>query len=158
MVSEDWESVRSIYEEGIQTGNATFQQTAPSWEEWDQSHVKELRYVACINEQVVGWVALSPTSSRCVYQGVAEVSIYISEIARGNGIGSKLLEMLIDGSEEKGYWTLQAGIFPENIPSLQLHKNFGFIEVGRRVRIGQLNGVWRDVLLIERRSKKVGID
>jgi phosphinothricin acetyltransferase len=158
MVAEDWELVRSIYEEGIQTGNATFQQKAPSWEEWDQSHLKELRYVACLNEQVVGWVALSPTSSRCVYQGVAEVSIYISEIARGNGIGSKLLKMLIDKSEEKGYWTLKAGIFPENLSSLQLHKNFGFIEVGRRVRIGQLNGVWRDVLLIERRSKKIGID
>lgn len=154
MITEDWESVRSIYEEGILTGNATFQVTVPSWEEWNRNHCKGLRFVARVNGKVLGWIALSPISSRCVYQGVAEVSVYISKDARGMGIGSRLLEILIEQSEEKGYWTLQSGIFPENTASLQLHKKYGFVVVGKREKIGQLNGVWRDVLLVERRSKK----
>ena len=154
MITEDWESVRSIYEEGILTGNATFQVTVPSWEEWNRNHRKGLRFVARVNGEVLGWIALSPISSRCVYQGVAEVSVYISKDARGMGIGSRLLEILIEQSEEKGYWTLQSGIFPENTASLQLHKKYGFVVVGKREKIGQLNGVWRDVLLVERRSKK----
>lgn len=158
MLTKDWESIRSIYEEGIFTGNATFQVTVPSWEEWNQNHLKELRLVARVNGEVLGWVALSPISSRCVYRGVAEVSVYISKNARGMGIGSKLLEILVEQSEKKGYWTLQAGIFPENIASLQLHKKYNFVVVGKREKIGKLNGVWRDVLLLERRSKNNGLD
>ena len=154
MFAEDWDSVSSIYEEGILTGNATFQETVPSWEEWDENHLKGLRFVARVNGKVLGWTALSAISSRCVYKGVAEVSVYISKDARGMGIGSRLLERLIEQSEEKGYWTLQSGIFPENEASLQLHKKYGFIVVGKREKIGKLNGVWRDVLLLERRSTK----
>lgn len=154
MIAEDWGSVSAIYEEGILTGNATFQETVPSWEEWDESHLKGLRFVARVNGKVLGWTALSPISSRCVYKGVAEVSVYISKDARGMGIGSRLLERLIEQSEEKGYWTLQSGIFPENEASLQLHKKYGFVVVGKREKIGKLNGVWRDVLLLERRSTK----
>lgn len=155
MCENDWEDVRRIYLEGIRTGNATFQQDAPSWEEWDQGHVPECRWVARTQGTVIGWAALSPTSNRCVYAGVAEVSVYVSEHHRGSGVGRHLLKRIIEDSEEYGYWTLQSGIFPENKASLELHRKFGFREVGRRERIGQMNGVWRDVLLLERRSEVV---
>jgi L-amino acid N-acyltransferase YncA len=156
MQREDWEQVRNIYLEGIATGNATFQKEAPTWEEWDKGHTTRCRLVARTEGAVVGWAALSHISSRSVYAGVAEVSIYVSQKVKGMGIGSKLLKSLIECSEQEGYWMLQSGIFPENIASLLLHKKYGFREVGRRERIGKLDGVWRDTLLLERRSKVVG--
>ncbi|MGJ7921674.1 N-acetyltransferase family protein [Neobacillus sp. LXY-4] len=157
MLQEDWEQVRNIYQEGIATGNATFQKEAPSWEDWNNSHLSECRLVARSEGKVLGWAALSPVSSRCVYAGVAEVSIYVSQSWNGKGIGSKLLESLIQISEKSGYWTLQSGIFPENVSSLKLHLKYGFREVGRRERIGKMDGVWRDTILLERRSKVVGM-
>ncbi|WP_035179345.1 GNAT family N-acetyltransferase [Alkalihalobacterium bogoriense] len=158
MKREDWNLVKKIYNEGIATGNATFQTEAPSWEEWDDSHLSECRIVAKLGEEVVGWAALSPVSSRCVYAGVAEVSVYVSQTKAGKGIGSQLLDCLIKQSEENGYWTLQAGIFPENLGSLQLHKKLGFREIGRREKVGKMAGIWRDVLLLERRSQNVGVN
>ncbi len=158
MVPEDWEDVRRIYLEGIDTGNATFQQEAPSWTEWNETHITTCRLVARSASAVLGWAALSPTSGRCVYGGVAEVSIYVSQINRGKGIGSRLLNALIEESEQNGFWTLQAGIFPENSASLKLHKAFRFRAVGRRERIGKMNGMWRDIILLERRSHVVGMD
>ena len=153
----DWGAVRAIYCEGIATGNATFETDAPAWEAWDKGHLRACRLVARADDQVVGWAALSPVSGRCVYAGVAEVSIYVSASARGQGIGRALLAALVEASERAGLWTLQAGIFPENAASLALHRAHGFREVGRRERIGQMNGVWRDVVFMERRSKVVGI-
>ncbi|MBM7651762.1 phosphinothricin acetyltransferase [Neobacillus cucumis] len=158
MQREHWDQIREIYLEGIATGNATFQKVAPSWEEWDSSHVKECRLVARLEEKVLGWAALTPVSGRCVYAGVAEVSIYVSQSNYGKGIGSRLLNSLIEQSEQNGFWTLQSGIFPENVASLKLHSKHGFREVGRRERIGKMDGVWRDTVLLERRSNKVGIN
>lgn len=158
MLPEDWEQVREIYLEGIATGDATFQKEAPSWEEWDNSHMLEYRIVARSEGKVLGWAALSPVSSRCVYAGVAEVSVYVSQISKGKGIGSVLLKSLIEKSEVNGIWTLQSGIFPENVSSLKVHYKNGFREVGRRERIGKMDGVWRDTILLERRSKKVGVN
>jgi phosphinothricin acetyltransferase len=157
MLPEDWEEVREIYIEGMATGNATFQKQAPTWAEWDMSHKPECRIVARFEGEILGWAALSPVSSRWVYNGVAEVSIYVSQRYRGKGIGNRLLNSLITTSEENGYWTLQSGIFPENISSMALHKKYGFREVGRRERIGKMDGIWRDTILLERRSKTVGI-
>ena len=149
---DDWDEVRGIYLEGIATGNATFETTAPSWEEWNASHLPHSRLVTRTNNEVAGWAALSPVSRRAVYAGVAEVSIYVKSALRGKGIGRGLLAELIVESEAHGIWTLQAGIFPENEQSLILHKQAGFREIGRRERIGHLNGTWRDVILLERRS------
>ena len=153
----DWLQVHAICLEGIATGNATFEQGAPTWEQWDESHVAEARLVARSTASVLGWAALSRVSSRCAYAGVAEVSIYIGQSSRGQGIGSALLAALVRASEEQGIWTLQAGIFPENAASLALHRRHGFREIGRRERIGQMDGVWRDVILLERRSSVVGV-
>jgi L-amino acid N-acyltransferase YncA len=147
----DWESVRSIYLEGIATGNATFETAAPSWDDWDANHLRCCRLVAREGGSVVGWVV----SGRAVYKGVAEVSVYVARSAQGKGIGRSLLDRLIEESEREGIWTLQAGIFPENEVSIELHKKLGFREVGRRERIGQLSGEWRDVVLMERRSAAV---
>jgi L-amino acid N-acyltransferase YncA len=158
MIPADWKQVKSIYLEGIATGNATFQHEAPSWGNWNDGHLSDCRYVARAEGKVVGWTALSPISSRCIYSGVAEISVYVSECEKGMGVGSKLVKTLIENSEQKGFWTLQAGIFPENIPSLKLHHTLGFREVGLRERIGKMNGVWRDVLLLERRSKIIGVN
>jgi L-amino acid N-acyltransferase YncA len=158
MQPEDWKQVREIYIEGISTGNATFQKEAPSWEEWNNNHLLECRIVARSGDKVLGWTALSPVSSRCVYAGVAEVSIYVCQNSQGKGIGNKLLKSLTEKSEQSGFWTLQSGIFPENISSLKLHHTFGFRKVGRRERIGKMEGIWRDVILLERRSNEVGID
>ena len=158
MTSSDWDTVKVIYEEGIATGNATFQQSAPTWEEWDNSHLAHSRLVAKDGDNIVGWAALTPVSGRCVYAGVAEVSVYVSDKARGNGLGKRLLQKLIEESEANGIWTLQAGIFPENIPSIKLHEACGFRIFGKRERIGKMNGVWRDNLVLERRSKTVGIN
>jgi len=157
MQASDWKGVRAIYLEGVATGNATFETEAPSWEEWDGRHLRGCRLVAKHNGQVVGWAALTPVSSRCVYAGVAEVSIYVAKAAQRQGIGRALLKELVKESERAGLWTLQSGIFPENEVSIALHRSCEFREVGRRERIGRLNGAWRDVVLMERRSKVVGI-
>lgn len=157
MRAEDWGQVRSIYLEGIATGHATFETDAPAWEAWDAGHLREPRLVARDGAEVLGWAALSPVSSRCVYGGVAEVSVYVGESGRGRGVGRALLEALVAESERRGIWTLQAGVFPENAASVRIHLRCGFREVGRRERIGKLKGVWRDTLLLERRSKKAGL-
>ena len=162
MKDEDWEQVRAIYLEGIATGDATFETDAPSWEKWNAGHLRECRLVARSGSgssgRVIGWAALSPVSDRCVYAGVAEVSVYVGEKGRGRGTGRALLEALVEASEKRGIWTLQAGVFPENIASVKLHLKCGFREVGRRERLGKRDGAWRDVLLLERRSESVGVD
>ncbi len=152
MRPHDWTAVRAIYLEGIATGNATFEQSAPEWEKWDAGHLPGARIVARFKGEVVGWAALSAVSSRCVYAGVAEVSIYVAESARGRGVGRQLMARLIAESEAADIWTLQAGIFPENVASITLHLRSGFRIVGQRERLGQMNGRWRDVVLMERRS------
>jgi phosphinothricin acetyltransferase len=157
MLPEHWPSVKKIYEEGIATGNATFQTTAPDWQEWDAGHVKNSRLVCIENNEVQGWAALTAVSGRCVYAGVAEVSVYVAAAARGKGIGKKLLQALIEESEKNNFWTLQAGIFPENKNSVKIHEDCGFRVIGRREKIGQMNGIWRDTLLLERRSTITGI-
>jgi L-amino acid N-acyltransferase YncA len=157
ILPSDWKAVKQIYKEGIATGNATFQQEAPEWEEWDNSHLQHSRIIAKENGTILGWAALTPVSGRCVYAGVAEVSVYVSDKARGKGLGKQLLKKLIEESEANNIWTLQAGIFPENIPSIKIHEDGGFHILGTRERIGQMNGIWRDTILMERRSKIVGI-
>jgi phosphinothricin acetyltransferase len=152
---EDWPEVATIFEEGIRTGNATFETEVPSWEAWDAAH-PELRLVAEIDRELAGWAAASPVSDRCCYRGVAEVSVYVTARFRGHGVGRALLEELALRSEAAGIWTLQAGIFPENKASLRLHLGCGFRVVGVRERLGELDGVWRDVLFLERRSRVVG--
>jgi L-amino acid N-acyltransferase YncA len=156
MAARDWEMVRSIYLEGIATGNATFETAAPDWETWDAAHLPEARLVARCGDSIAGFAALSPVSRRAVYRGVAEASVYVSSAHRGKGVGRALLVALIETSEKSGIWTLQAGIFPENVQSLALVKACGFRVVGRRERIGQHGGIWRDVLLMERRSQVAG--
>jgi L-amino acid N-acyltransferase YncA len=155
MQAEDWPMVRAIYEEGIATRNATFEIAAPEWDAWDANHLAICRFVAREAGRVIGWAALSPASRRAVYAGVAEVSIYVTEATRGRGVGKMLLQTLAEASEEAGIWTLQTSVFPENIASLALHQACGFRIVGRRERIAQLDGVWRDTVLIERRSDKI---
>lgn len=155
LLPSDWDSVKSIYEKGIATGNATFQTSAPTWEEWDSSHLGTCRIVVQESGKVVGWAALTPVSSRCVYAGVAEVSVYVDPEQSGKGIGLSLLEKLVALSEVEGIWTLQAGIFPENIGSLRIHEKAGFRMLGVREKIGKQNGVWRDTVLLERRSKTI---
>jgi len=158
MLNTDWPSVKKIYEEGLATGNASFQTTAPDWNEWNESHVNSCRLVALENEAILGWAALTAVSGRCVYAGVGEVSVYIAQQSRGIGIGKILLQSLIDESEKNNFWTLQSGIFPENKPSIRIHEELGFRLIGSRQKIGKMNGVWRDTLLFERRSPKIGID
>ena len=157
MTERDWEVVREIYLQGIATGNATFEKSVPDWKEWDQRHLSVCRLIALWDEKVVGWSALSRVSSRCVYEGVAEVSIYVASNARGHGIGCTLLSALVEASEQNGIWTLQAGIFPENAASINLHKWAGFRIVGTRERIGFMDGRWRDTVLMERRSAVAGV-
>lgn len=159
MSERDRERVRAIYAEGIATGDATFETEAPAWEQWDAAHLPFARLVARSPDGVVeGWAALSPVSSRCVYAGVAEVSVYVGARARGRGVGRALLEALVRASEEAGVWTLQAGVFPENEASVRAHERCGFRLIGRRERVGKLKGVWRDTLLLERRSAVVGVE
>ncbi|BBF42384.1 phosphinothricin N-acetyltransferase [Lachnospiraceae bacterium KM106-2] len=159
MESKDWEQVRKIYIEGIQTQNATFQTEAPSYESWDQGHLKECRYVARSKDAVLGWIALSPTSSRCCYAGVVEVSIYIGEKYQGMGIGTALMKQVVLDSEKDGIWSLYSAIIKENQASIALHKKCGFREIGTREMISKMpNGIWHDVVLMERRSKVVGIE
>ena len=155
MTAADWPAVKRIYEEGIVTGFATFETEAPSYEEWDASHLAVCRFVY-VNDrgEVLGWIVLSPVSDRCVYGGVVEETVYVSEKARGQGVASALFDALIPASEAEGFWTLQAGMFPENEASIKVHEKAGFRAIGRREKIGQMNGVWRDTLLLERRSPK----
>ena len=154
MKASDWQQVSQIYLEGINTGIATFQSDIPLWDEWDNGHVDTCRLVAKSGDIVMGWVALSPVSGRCVYAGVAEVSVYIGERYKGMGIGKALLNELIPLSEDNGFWTLQAGIIRENTASRELHKKCGFREIGFRERVGRMpDGKWYDVILMERRSK-----
>jgi len=157
MLPEHWKEVAAIYKQGIATGMATFEMSVPSWDSWDGNHMKECRSIAKKGDKVIGWAALSNVSSRCVYGGVAEVSVYVATENRGQGIGEILLRNLIDQSEKTGIWTLQSGIFPENKGSIELHAKAGFRKIGYRERIGQLEGEWRDNILMERRSKKVGL-
>jgi L-amino acid N-acyltransferase YncA len=151
----DWPEVWRIYGEGIATGNATFETEVPSWEAWDAAHLAEHRFVAERDERVCGWIAAAPVSSRCCYGGVAEISVYVGEDARGQGVASELLAALIGSTEQAGIWTLQTGVFPENAASLALLRRFGFRVVGTQERIGRLHGAWRDVVLLERRSEVV---
>ena len=157
MTEQDWAPVRTIYAEGIATGNATFEKSVPNWEKWDAAHLRACRLVARAGHDVLGWAALSPVSTRPVYAGVAEVSVYVTQRAQNQGIGSKLLRALVEASERENIWTLQAGIFPENIASIELHQRCGFSIVGTRKRLGCMDGRWRDVVLMERRSNIVGI-
>jgi L-amino acid N-acyltransferase YncA len=153
LLAEHWPAVKAIYEEGIATGNATFQTEAPEWSAWNAAHLPHSRLVALSEPALVlGWAALSPVSSRAVYAGVAEVSVYITAGQRGRKIGEALLTALITESERNGIWTLQASIFPENISSLRIHARCGFRQVGYRDRIGQMHGIWRDTVLVERRA------
>lgn len=157
MTADDWKNVSEIYRQGIETGNATFQQEIPTYTDWDNGHLKNCRIVVIKDNEVAGWAALTSVSGRCVYAGVAEVSVYVADKNRGHKIGHKLLEKLIIESENEKLWTLQAGIFPENIASLKIHEALGFRKIGHRERIGQMNGIWRDTILLERRSKLIGI-
>ena len=163
MKPEDWEQVRSIYLEGIRTGNSTFESDAPDWEKWNAAHMPEPRLVTRAGNTILAWGALSPISSRCVYAGVAEFSLYVAAKSRGQGVGTTLLASLIEASENVGIWTLRGGIFPENTASLSLVKKHGFREIGRTEKVGKMTygkfaGTWRDVVLVERRSRVVGVD
>jgi L-amino acid N-acyltransferase YncA len=157
LMAEDWLHVVDIYAAGIATGHATFELEPPSWTEWDASRLADQRLVATINDTVVGWAALSPVSSRCVYRGVAENSVYVDPQCLRRGIGDQLLRALITQAEHAGIWMIQTGIFPENTASLALHANNGFRIVGYRERIGQHHGVWRDTVFLERRSATIGL-
>lgn len=158
MTATDWPVVKAIYEEGIATGHATFETQAPEWEGWDGKFLQDCRLVAEMNGEVVGWAALGPVSDRCVYGGVAEVAVYVASLVQGRGVGTTLLDALVRASEEAGFWTLQAGIFPENVGSVRIHEKCGFRTVGKRERLGKMGDRWRDVLLMERRSTKAGTD
>ena len=164
MTEAHWPEVQAIYQAGIDTGHATFESSPPkSWGSWQQHHINELSLVALDGNTVIGWACLTPSSGRCVYAGVAEVSVYVAPHAKGRGVGRQLLAALIERSEAKNIWTLQAGIFPENVPSVALHVALGFERVGLRRRLGKMSygplaGQWRDVLSLERRSTRAGID
>jgi L-amino acid N-acyltransferase YncA len=151
LVASDWPSVAAILAEGIATGDATFETVVPAWADWDARHLPDHRFVAELDGEVAGWIAVVPYSSRTAYRGVGEESVYVSERARGQGVGKTLLSALIESARAGGLWTLQAGVFRENEASLALHRSAGFREVGVRERIGQLNGAWRDVVLLELR-------
>ncbi len=158
MAASDWQEVARIYKLGIATGHATFETKVPSWKDWDNSHLKKCRLIATFNNKTVGWAALSPTSGRCVYDGVAEVSVYVDTCYNRKGVGTKLLKALIMKSEEIGFWTLQSGIFPENMASIKIHERLGFRFIGYKEKIGKMKGTWRDNMILERRSKIVGIN
>jgi phosphinothricin acetyltransferase len=150
--------VARIYLEGIASGHATFQTEAPDWQEWNKAHLSHSRFAAIENNNVTGWAALTPVSGRCVYAGVAEVSVYVAAAHRGKGIGHLLMQKLVSESEANNIWTLQSGIFPENSASIELHYKNGFRLVGTREKIGKMKGAWRDTVILERRSKVTGIN
>ncbi len=150
--------MKEIYEEGLATGNPTFETESPSWEKWNSTHLEAGRLIAKEGNKIFGWAAISKVSDRCVYNGVAEVSVYVRSTARGKGIGSLLLNELIRHSEANNIWTLTAGIFPENKSSVRIHEKAGFRILGVRKKIGRMKGKWRDTLLLERRSEVVGVD
>jgi len=156
MVASDWPDVSAIYLEGIATGNATFETLAPTWDEWDRTHLPFGRLVARQGRTIAGWAALSRVSQRSCYSGVAELSIYVASWARSHGVGSALMGAAVEASERSGVWTLQGAVFPENVASLKLCETAGFRQVGRRERIGKLRGQWRDTILVERRSQSIG--
>ncbi|SHG72171.1 GNAT family N-acetyltransferase [Flagellimonas flava] len=158
MTSTDWAQVSNIYAEGIATGFATFEQDVPDYDQWDQAHIKSCRLVVEDEGCILGWAALSPVSSRCVYGGVAEVSVYVGAKSRGKGVGQLIMKELIAQSEDAGFWTIQSGIFPENEASISLHKKVGFRYIGKRERVGKIHGLWKDNLLFEKRSKAIGIN
>ncbi len=158
MRTEDSAQVLAIYAEGIATGQATFETNLPEWQQWDAGHLTVCRIVARDGEKILGWAALSSVSRRQVYAGVAEVSVYIAAAARGQGVGNALMAKLIEASEANGFWTLQSAIFPENLASIKLHLKHGFRELGRRERVAKLHGIWRDTVLLERRSQIVGMN
>jgi L-amino acid N-acyltransferase YncA len=158
LAQDDWTAAGAVYQDGIATGNATFQTGVPSWEIWDANHLQSCRLAAEKDGCVVAWAALGPYSRLPVFSGVAEVSIYVAGRVRGQGVGARLLSELVAASEHAGLWTLLAGVFPENTASLALHRRAGFREIGRRERVGCLHGVWRDVVLFERRSRVNGCD
>jgi phosphinothricin acetyltransferase len=155
LTPDDWPTVAEIYAEGLEAG--TFETEVPSWEAWDEAHLDTPRLVARLDGEVAGWAALGPVSRRAVYRGVVEDSVYVARAAHGRGVGRALLTELVRRADEAGIWTIQAGCFPENAASIRLHESCGFRIVGRRERIGQRNGVWRDVVLLERRSPVVGV-
>jgi phosphinothricin acetyltransferase len=155
-IINDWKHISEIYRQGIETGNATFETAVPSWVEWDRSHLNSCRLIAEADKEVLGWAALSPVSQRDVYKGVADISLYVSHSHKMKGIGRKLLAALIEESEKRGIWTLQASIFPKNTASIRLHLSCGFRKVGLREKIGKLGGKWKDTLIFERRSKIAG--
>ncbi len=156
LVAADWPAVHEIYEQGIATRAATFETEPPTWEQFDAGRLPDHRLVAVEDGSVVGWAAVSPTSSRECYEGVVEHSVYVAEKTRGRGIGAALLEALVESAEAGGIWTIQSSIFPENEASVRLHERAGFRVVGRRERIAKLDGVWRDTVLVERRSRGAG--
>ena len=156
-VKSDFPSVKDIYQQGIDSGEATFQEQAKDYDVWNESLLPSCRLVAESNRQIIGWAALPSTSNQCVYSGIAEVSVYVSSNSQGLGVGNSLLKALIKASEEEGIWTLQAGIFPENKASIHIHSKNGFKVLGIREKLGQMNGIWRDIVFMERRSKVVGL-
>ena len=158
MLDSDWPRVKEIYESRIATGIATFEQSAPAWEKWNSSHLQIGRFVAEEGERVIGWIALTPVSTRCVYGGVADVSIYIDPAARKKGVGLRLMEQAIADSEKNGLWTLQSEIISENTASIRLHEKAGFRMIGYREKVAQQKGVWKNNVLMERRSKVVGVE
>ena len=157
LTEKHWPEASAIYQSGLATGNANFSSQVPGWEEWDIAHLKTCRLVMSDGGKVLGWAALTAISDRCVYSGVAEISVYVDEGARGKGIGRELLKAIVEESEKNNLWTLEARIFAENLASIKIHQANGFRIVGRRERIGQLNGVWRDIILLERRSNTRGL-
>ena len=157
MKAADWPRVCAIYLEGILSGNATFETEPPSWDQWDRAHLEFGRLVARSDDGICGWAALSPVSGRKCYAGVAELSIYVAESARGKGVGTSLIQESIRVSEANGIWTLQGSVFPENVGSWRMCAAHGFRQVGRRKHIAKLNGMWRDTILLERRSQRVAV-
>jgi len=158
MLATDWEMVADIYKQGIETGNATFQQTVPTWKEWNAAHILNCRIVAEVDNEIAGWAALSSVSARAVYSGVAEVSVYVGKKHRGQHVGTTLLKSIITESERQGFWTLQSGIFPENKASIAIHKKSGFREIGYREKVAKLKNVWENTILFERRSTVTGVE
>ena len=151
MSKADWQAVSRIYENGIATGIATFETSIPSYDSWNNAHMQKCRLVCTEEEKIQGWVALSPVSSRCVYGGIAEVSVYVADDSRSKGVGKLLMKNLIAKSEAEGLWTIQSSIFPENERSIKLHEKMGFRYIGKREKVGKLHGIWKDNLLFERR-------